>query len=114
VITERLLFISVRVQDELSAYTVFETLNARGLELSEPDLLKNYLLSLADRLSKSQMDPLLRQWNRIASKVGNARLPEFLRHHLNSRREYVRQKDLFKTIKAMSRTCVAFLICSEN
>ncbi len=99
VITERLLFISVRVQDELSAYTVFETLNARGLELSEPDLLKNYLLSLADRLSKSQMDPLLRQWNRIASKVGNARLPEFLRHHLNSRREYVRQKDLFKTIK---------------
>lgn len=97
--TERLVFISVRVQDQLSAYTVFERLNARGLELTETDLLKNYLLSLADRLSKSQMDPVLRQWARITAKVGIASFPEFLRHHLNSQREYVRQKQLFKTIK---------------
>lgn len=99
IVTERLVFISVRVQDQLSAYTVFETLNARGLELTETDLLKNYLLSLADRLSKSQMEPVLRQWTRITSRVGIASFPEFLRHHLNSRREYVRQKQLFKTIK---------------
>lgn len=93
------MFISVRVQDQLSAYTVFETLDARGLELTETDLLKNYLLSLADRLSKSQMEPVLRQWARITARVGIATFPEFLRHHLNSRREYVRQKQLFKTIK---------------
>ena len=99
IVTERLVFISVRVQDQLSAYTVFETLNARGLELTETDLLKNYLLSLADRLSKSQMEPVLRQWARITSRVGIAGFPEFLRHHLNSRRGYVRQKQLFKTIK---------------
>lgn len=99
VVAERLVFISVRVQDQLSAYTVFETLNARGLELTETDLLKNYLLSLADRLSKSQMDPVLRQWARITARAGIARFPEFLRHHLNSHREYVRQKQLFKTIK---------------
>jgi len=99
VVTERLVFISVRVPDQLSAYTVFETLNARGLELTETDLLKNYLLSLADRLSRSQMDPVLRQWTRITARVGIASFPEFLRHHLNSHREYVRQKQLFKTIK---------------
>ena len=99
VVTERLVFISVRVLDQLSAYTVFETLNARGLELTETDLLKNYLLSLADRLSKSQMDPVLKQWGRITARVGIARFPEFLRHHLNSQRDYVRQKQLFKTIK---------------
>jgi len=99
IVTERLVFISVRVQDQLSAYTVFETLNARGLELTETDLLKNYLLSLADRLSKSQMEPVLKQWARITARVGMAGFPEFLRHHLNSRREYVRQKQLFKSIK---------------
>jgi hypothetical protein len=99
IVTERLVFISVRVQDQLSAYTVFETLNARGLDLTETDLLKNYLLSLADRLSKSQMEPVLRQWARITARVGIAGFPEFLRHHLNSQREYVRQKQLFKTIK---------------
>ena len=99
IVTERLVFISVRVQDQLSAYTVFETLNARGLELTETDLLKNYLLSMADRLSKSQMEPVLKQWARITVRVGIASFPEFLRHHLNSGREYVRQKQLFKTIK---------------
>ncbi len=98
-VTERLVFISVRVQDQLSAYTVFETLNARGLELTETDLLKNYLLALADRLSKSQMEPVLRQWARITTRVGVASFPEFLRHHLNASRTYVRQKQLFKTIK---------------
>jgi len=99
IVTERLVFISVRVQDQLSAYTVFETLNARGLELTETDLLKNYLLSMADRLSKSQMDPVLRQWARITARVGIASFPDFLRHHLNSHREYVRQKQLFETIQ---------------
>lgn len=99
IVTEKLVFISVRVQDQLSAYTVFETLNARGLELTETDLLKNYLLSLADRLSKSQMEPVLRQWARITSRAGISSFPDFLRHHLNSHREYVRQKQLFKTIK---------------
>ena len=99
VVTERLVFISVRVQDQLSAYAVFETLNSRGLELTETDLLKNYLLSLADRLSKSQMDPVLRQWARITARIGIASFPEFLCHHLNSHRQYVRQQQLFKTIK---------------
>lgn len=99
IVTERLVFISVRVQDQLSAYTVFETLNARGLELTETDLLKNYLLSMADHLSKSQMDPVLRQWARITARVGIASFPDFLRHHLNSHRDYVRQKQLFETIK---------------
>jgi Protein of unknown function DUF262/Protein of unknown function (DUF1524) len=104
VITERLVFITVRVQDQMSAYTVFETLNARGLELTETDLLKNYLLSLADRLSKSQMDPVLKQWGRITARVGIADFPDFLRHHLNSQRDYVRQKQLFKTIKKDIKT----------
>ena len=41
----QLMFILITVDDELNAYTVFETLNARGLELSSTDLLKNYLFS---------------------------------------------------------------------
>jgi hypothetical protein len=45
------------------------------------------------------MDPVLKQWARITSRVGISSFPEFLRHHLNSQREYIRQKQLFKTIK---------------
>lgn len=103
-VAEQLVFISVRVQDQVSAYTVFETLNARGLELTETDLLKNYLLSLADRLSRSQMETILQQWNRITARVGIAAFPQFLRHHLNSKRKFVRQKQLFKTLRSSVQT----------
>ncbi len=41
----QLLFILITVDDELNAYTVFETLNARGTALTTTDLLKNYLSS---------------------------------------------------------------------
>ena len=99
VVARRLIFISVRVEDQLSAYTVFETLNARGLELTETDLLKNYLLSLASGLSESQQEHMLMLWQRISNTVGLSRFPEFLRHHMNARQAFIRQKDLFKTIK---------------
>jgi hypothetical protein len=97
--TEGLIFIAIRVEDELSAFTVFETLNARGLELSEPDLIKNFLLSLADGRAEHEIDDLLVLWNRVGDKVGTSKLPEFLRHHLNSSQPYLRKKELFKTIK---------------
>ena len=44
-VARQLVFILITVDDELNAYTVFETLNARGLELTTTDLLKNYLFS---------------------------------------------------------------------
>jgi uncharacterized protein with ParB-like and HNH nuclease domain len=36
-------FTTIFIGDELNAYKVFETLNARGVRLSSADLLKNYL-----------------------------------------------------------------------
>ena len=36
-VARRLLFILITVDDELNAYTLFETLNARGLELTTTD-----------------------------------------------------------------------------
>ncbi len=80
-IAQRLLFIQINVEDELNAYTVFETLNARGIELSSTDLLKNYLFSLfrgPDDLQEAQ-----RQWRRIVNTVQMERFPEFLRYYLS-------------------------------
>lgn len=46
---DRLFFTVITVTDELNAYKVFETLNARGVRLSSTDLLKNYLFSVLDK-----------------------------------------------------------------
>ncbi|MGB9665004.1 MAG: DUF262 domain-containing protein [Ignavibacteria bacterium] len=45
VLLSRLVIIQIIVEDSISAYTVFETLNARGIELTTTDLLKNYFFS---------------------------------------------------------------------
>lgn len=52
-IARRLLFILITVEEDLHAYVVFETLNARGLELSASDLLRTiFFLLLSKRISK--------------------------------------------------------------
>ena len=97
VIGEKILFIQINVEDEISAYTVFETLNARGMELTAADLLKNYLFSLVK--SKIDIDNLSRQWDVIVNTVGVNHLPKFLRYYLNSYRPLIRTERLFKEIK---------------
>ena len=44
-IVDKLFFTVIEVTDQLNAFKVFETLNARGVKLSPSDLLKNYLFS---------------------------------------------------------------------
>ena len=43
--TDALIAIEVRIQSDNLAYEIFETVNARGVELSVSDLLKNLLFS---------------------------------------------------------------------
>ena len=44
-VVDNLYFTQIVVNDEMNAFRVFETLNARGVQLSSSDLLKNYLFS---------------------------------------------------------------------
>lgn len=98
-VAHRVIFIQILVQSELSAYTVFETLNARGLELTASDLLKNYLLSKLHP-SHTDLDQALDQWSRISELVSAEELPNFLRHSLNASRPYVRRERLFKVVRS--------------
>ena len=92
------LFIQVKVQDEVSAYTVFETLNARGTELSPTDLIKNYVFSMAPD-EEGIIDHLEGRWQQIGTMVGMRSLPEFVRHYLTSTRGLTRSEQLFRVIK---------------
>ncbi len=44
-LTEKLIFIEILAQSSDSAYTIFESMNDRGLKLTQTELLKSYLLS---------------------------------------------------------------------
>lgn len=50
---ESAMVIAIRVPDHINAYTMFETLNDRGLRASQTDILKNFLFGKAqDRLAE--------------------------------------------------------------
>jgi len=105
-ISDRLFFTVITVTDELNAYKVFETLNARGVRLSATDLLKNYLFSILDRNGENgdssghDLHSLEERWEHMVDKLQSEKFPDFLRVHWNSRNDFSRQSDLFKTIRA--------------
>lgn len=100
--SDRLFFTVISVTDELNAYKVFETLNARGVRLSATDLLKNYLFSVLHKQGQHEheMKNLEYRWESIVGRLGSESFPDFLRVHWNSRHSFVRQTDLFKTIRS--------------
>lgn len=98
---DKLFFTVITVTDELNAFKVFETLNARGVRLSATDLLKNYLFSMVSRdgVHESELKALEERWESIVGLLGSERFPEFLRVYWNSYNRLVRKADLFKTIR---------------
>ena len=101
-VARQLVFILITVDDELNAYTVFETLNARGLELTTTDLLKNYLFSRV-RVT-ADLEALQRRWQQLIATVGQERFPKFLRYHLLCQQPKVRSQRLFKLVRDQTKT----------
>lgn len=99
--SDKLFFTVITVSDELNAYKVFETLNARGVRLSATDLLKNYLFSVLAReiRSDADLDQMERRWEGMVDRLGSESFPDFLRMHWNSRHRFARKSELFKVIR---------------
>lgn len=87
--------IQLTVSDEADAFTVFETLNDRGLELSILDLLKNRVFGKAgSRL------PIARAiWNAMMLNLDNTADVRFLRHHWISRHGLIQAKQLYRKVR---------------
>ncbi len=98
VIGDLLMFIQITVQDELNAYTVFETLNSRGVDLTSTDLLKNFLFSLVAK-SVTDLNQVKSQWKKIIDAIGLKDFPIFLRYYLQATKQMVTKESLFKVIK---------------
>jgi uncharacterized protein with ParB-like and HNH nuclease domain len=101
-LSDKLFFTVITVADELNAYKVFETLNARGVKLSSTDLLKNYLFSIVDREKQHprELDHLDERWEKLLGQLGSESFPEFLRAHWNSKNKMARASELFKRVRS--------------
>ncbi|MBF0407245.1 MAG: DUF262 domain-containing protein [Candidatus Riflebacteria bacterium] len=105
--TSSLIFTKIVVQDSLNAYKVFETLNARGVMLSTPDLIKNYLFSVVTKgntFSDADLDDMDERWSTIVTQLGEQNFTDFVRYLYNSRFQHTTKKDLFKSVREQYST----------
>lgn len=99
-VDEKLFFTSIIVGDDIDAYKVFETLNARGVKLSTADLLKNYLFSKVYARAQGEVEILEKKWYKINDLLGKTDITNYIRHFWNARNFPTERKaTLFKTIK---------------
>ena len=106
-ISNSMIFTKIIVEDDVNAYKVFETLNARGVQLSTPDLLKNYIFSVVtqnDDVIDESLDDLDGQWSEIISDLGDADFTDFVRYHYNFQQPLLTKKKLFTSIKKLIPT----------
>jgi uncharacterized protein with ParB-like and HNH nuclease domain len=94
-----IVFTQIIVNNDLDAFKVFETLNARGVKLSTADLLKNYLFKLTHQLGELDLDEAERRWQNVTNTIQSNDLTTFIRHYWNSKYKLERQPTLFKAIK---------------
>jgi len=102
-----MVFTKIIVQDDLNAYKVFETLNSRGVQLSTPDLLKNYIFSIItshDDIIDERLDELDEEWWTIISQLGENNFTDFIYYHHNFQKKLVTKTELYTSIKRLANT----------
>lgn len=100
VLSLKLVFIQLDNEDD--AYLIFETLNARGRDLTTSDLVKNLLLKSIKNTSAS-IDQSKESWNTLVRTFDNSSdsniMDSFLIHYWVSSYKYCTSKKLFSEIK---------------
>lgn len=71
-------YVNIKSSSEEDSYTIFEILNARGIELEDHELLKNYIMRYIHPVEKR--DDAKQVWSEIESTVGS-NMKAFLRHY---------------------------------
>lgn len=90
--------LNVRAGGSSNAFLLFETLNYRGLELTQTDLVKSFLFSKISDESKAEN--LIKNWDLVTDNLGSKSPDLFLRHYLLLFSEKVKKRDIYGEIKA--------------
>lgn len=103
--------IYITVGSEEDAYMIFETLNARGMNLSPIDLMKNEIFKvLAD---EHPVDAAKFQWKTLqqtlAAREERIDIDIYVRHFWLSKHEFVTEDKVYKSFKRITKSKKALL-----
>ena len=81
----RLIFIHISVGSQADAFTLFETLNNRGVDLSPIDIIKNSLLAGMEKQHKEDIDVSYDRWQIVLGNIPDFENQiRFLRQYYNA------------------------------
>ena len=92
------------VRGDEAAYTIFETLNDRGMELAPLDMVKNYLFSRAEKGRHSSLRDLEERWTEMMTMLASVKADSFLRSFWASNHGALEGRKLFAAFKKQYAT----------
>ena len=87
------------VSSDGAAFTIFESLNDRGMDLSPMDLVKNYLFGQAEKKSKELIRDMESRWTQMMATLTTVKADNFLKTFWTSRHGRIQKPYLFKNLK---------------
>lgn len=82
---EKVHLVEITASSDEDAYTIFETMNDRGLSLSATDMLKGYLLAnIDDATKRAEADKCIKQWLLKFAEQGKETEADFFKTWLRS------------------------------
>lgn len=82
-VTQRAVLVKIEVASHADAFVLFESLNNRGMPLTQVDLIKNHLLARAEHTGTMTVDEAFARWSQMLAGLGGsyANQERFLRHY---------------------------------
>jgi len=96
-IGDRLSLVFVTVGEDERPHKIFESINATGVDLSQSDLLRNYLFMALGERSNAVYS---HYWRPLEIELGTDGLEGLVRDHLQAAGEFVRQNQVYRRARA--------------
>ncbi|HTB48659.1 MAG TPA: DUF262 domain-containing HNH endonuclease family protein [Verrucomicrobiae bacterium] len=101
-IKQRTQLLEITVGDEFDAYAIFESINAKRVDLTPAELIKNYVFSAVSR-SEAELNKVRQDWEDALGKLSPSNkeigITTYIRHYWISTIADVREKELYRAIK---------------
>lgn len=98
-VTEVVVVLRITAKSYSNAYSIFESLNNRGVPLSQADLIKSELLKMAP---ESDREEIIENWTRARQAADTfevVQLPDLVHYSYLSRHGRIKAKDLYSAVK---------------
>lgn len=93
-------YVEIVATTEEDSYTIFEILNARGQELEDHELVKNYVMRYIQPQEQSRVDRVKNEWELYIDRLLGTSVGRFFSHYsVHKYTEREKKSEVYKTIK---------------